>query len=236
MPKNKYVDFVSDEHFLRCVKWVCDAYPDKSADVNMEMLQRNALDPFKMVFDIVNGKTEVETWVKNEAIRQFDKTINNRIGEFHQKLLGGVNGWTNLGTGDESKVDLKRKDNSIFMELKNKFNTVNADSLQSVRQKLERCVIKNPKAMAYWAYIVERDGSSGESPWSYRGENNPRIRKIWGGKVYELVTGDTMSFGKTWRTLPAAINDVIGKRNAISEENIRKLVKFFEDSFRNYDM
>ena len=166
MPKNKYVDFVSDEHFLRCVKWVCDAYPDKSSDVNMEMLQRNALDPFKMVFDIVNGKTEVETWVKNEAIRQFDKTINNRIGEFHQKLLGGVNGWTNLGTGDESKVDLKRKDNSIFMELKNKFNTVNADSLQSVRQKLERCVIKNPKAMAYWAYIVERDGSSGESPWS----------------------------------------------------------------------
>ena len=24
---NKYVDFVSDEDFLECIKWVCDSYP-----------------------------------------------------------------------------------------------------------------------------------------------------------------------------------------------------------------
>src|SRR3989338_11419261 len=183
--KNRYVDFVSDEHFLKCVKWVCDAYPEKSIDVDMKRLQKNVVDPFKMLFDILNSKIEVNDWIKNEVIRQADKTINNRIGEFHQKLLGGVNGWSDLGVGDDSKVDLKRNDNCIFIELKNKFNTVNSDSLSKVRDKLEVAIDKNPNAIAYWAYIIENNGSSGESEWIYLKSNNPKIKKAWGARVYE---------------------------------------------------
>ena len=130
---NKYVNFVSDEHFLACVRHVCEAYPASKKEIELEVLYRNTLDPFKMVFDIINTKSTVDAWIKGETIRQGDKTLNNRIGDFHQRLLGGANGWTNLGTGDESKVDLKKSNNSIFIELKNKFNTVNADSLAQVK-------------------------------------------------------------------------------------------------------
>ena len=43
---NKYVDFVSDEHFIKCVKIVCDSYPEKVDEVDIESLQRNTIDPF----------------------------------------------------------------------------------------------------------------------------------------------------------------------------------------------
>ena len=99
-------------------------------------LQRNTLDPIKQVFDISAMKIDSDSWVKNELIRQQDKTINNRIGDFHQRLLGKVDGWEDLGTGDTTKVDLRKEDNSIFMELQNKENTVNADSKDQVRRKL----------------------------------------------------------------------------------------------------
>lgn len=233
MVKNKYVNFVSDEHFLKCVKWVCESYPTKSNEVDMEKLQKNVVDPFKMIFDIVNGKICVDDWIKNEVIRQSDKTINNRIGDFHQKLLGGVNGWTDLGIGDESKVDLMKNDKSIFMELKNKFNTVNSDSLSKVRDKLKKAVITCPKAIAYWAYVIEKDGSSGESDWNYLGDNNPSIKKVWGAKVYEKITGDKKALEKTWKALPLAIAQICGKEYKISSEDMNKLVEFFQSAFEN---
>ena len=89
---NKYVDFVSDEDFLDCVKWVCDAYPEDSSVINMDELKRNTIDPFKLVFDLINENMNIYDWIAHEKIRQHDKTINNRIGEFHQKLLGKVSG------------------------------------------------------------------------------------------------------------------------------------------------
>lgn len=229
--KNRYVDFVSDEHFLKCVKWVCDAYPVKSEKIDMTALQRNAIDPFKMIFDVINGKICVDDWLKNEVIRQSDKTINNRVGEFHQKLLGGVTGWDDLGIGDLSKVDLRKNDNSIFIELKNKFNTVNSDSLSKVRDKLEMAVKNNPKCNAYWAYILEKDGSSGVSTWIYAGKNEPRIKKIWGSNVYELVTGDKNALEKTWKALPIAISDLLGQKRELSQTDIKLLSEFFVKSF-----
>ena len=186
-----------------------------------------------MVFDIVNSKICVDDWIKNEVIRQSDKTINNRIGDFHQKLLGGVEGWSDLGTGDESKVDLMKNDKTIFIELKNKFNTVNSDSLSKVRDKLKTAVIKNKDAVAYWAYIIEKDGSSGESDWNYLGENLPNVKKIWGANVYEKVTQDVKSLEKTWKVLPLAIAETCGKKHKIDKNDMKKLIEFFKSAFEN---
>jgi len=233
MVKNKYVDFVSDEHFLRCVRWVCDSYPAEAGKIDMKALQRNIVDPFKMVFDIINGKLCVDDWIKNETIRQVDKTINNRIGDFHQKLLGGVKGWTDLGTGNQLKVDLKKDDETVFIELKNKFNTVNSDSLSKVRDKLEKAVSTRQKSVAYWAYIIEKDGSSGESEWNYLGKNNSKIRKVWGSNVYELVTGDKYALEKTWKVLPSAISDILKSKYDLTKEDRDKLVQFFKSAFMN---
>ena len=70
---NKYVDFVSDEHFLKCVKWVCDAYLDPSLKLDKTWLQRNGVDPFKMVFDMVVRNRNFESLMEQEKSRQYDK-------------------------------------------------------------------------------------------------------------------------------------------------------------------
>ena len=227
---NRYVQFVSDDHFLACVRRVCEAYPKASKRVDLEKLQRNTIDPFKMVFDILNSNSNVDDWVNGEAIRQNDKTLNNRIGEFHQKLLGGVEGWADLGTGDESKVDLKKIDNSIFIELNNKFNTVNSDSLDKVRDKLEEAIGKYPKAKGYWAYILDKKGASYDVVWEYKGKTDPRIRKISGKKVYELVTGNPKALETVWLALPKSISDILGVDIKITDSDKTKLVDFFRVS------
>ena len=229
---NKYVDFVLDKDFLECVKWVCDAYPETSKEINMEELNRNTIDPFKIIFDMLNGGMDYDTWIENEAIRQHDKTINNRIGDFHQKLLGKVNGWTNLGTGDTTKVDLKKNDNSIFIELKNKENTVNADSKDKVRDKLEKVIRTNPQAKAYWAYILSKKGDSGEKVWKYNNKQDENIRIIWGENVYQLITGKNDSLEKVWAALPIAIKDVLNLNTDLSRDQKEKLMQLFSTSLR----
>ncbi len=225
MPDNKYVSFVSNEHFLKCVKWVCDSYPS-SDTVNDELLQRNGIDPFKMIFDIMNSKTNLEKWRTSEYTRQADKTINNRIGDFHQKLLGGVDGWTDLGVGDDTKLDLKKDDDTIFLELKNKFNTVNSDSLSKVREKLETNLKNFPNSVNYWAFIVHKNGTSGESDWIHRKENNLNIRKIWGDDIYTMITNQKGSLEKVWNVLPSAINDTLSSNHELKDiENLKALFK-----------
>ena len=227
--KNKYVNFVSDKDFLKCVEHVCKGYAESRENLSIDDLKSNGLDPFKTVFDLINKRINFDTWLKNEEMRQADKTLNNRIGEFHQKLLGSVKNWVDLGIGDDSKVDLMKKDKSIFIELKNKFNTVNSDSLDKVRDKLEKAVAQNKKAKAYWAFIISKDNSSGDRVWNKKGRKaNERIRVIYGSKVYELVTGDKDALRKTWLALPKAINDYFnGKAVMIPEEDMKKLVSLF---------
>jgi hypothetical protein len=233
MQKNRYVDFVSDEDFLGCVMWVCDAYPEDTENVNLDYIKRNMVDPFKMVFDIINTDSDIETWAKAEQVRQQDKTINNRIGNFHQMLLGKVKGWTDLGIGSTLKVDLRKNDNSIFIELKNKYNTMNSDATDKCREKLEKAIAKYPNAKAYWAFIISKDGSSGDSVWYYHNKKDPRIRVLWGKRVYQLVTGDENALETVWNVLPLAISDALKIKLRLNDSEKKKLATFFEAAFHH---
>jgi len=232
MGENGHFDFISDKHFVDCVKWVCNAYTTEPDAKDIESLQENRLDPFKALFDMMNERMDSKKWLKKESIRQSDKTVNNPIGEFHQKLLGGVKGWSDLGTGDDSHLDLKKNDDSIFMELKNKFNTVNGSSLESVRRKLEQAVSDHPASTSYWAFIIAKNGSSRETEWTYKGTNNPKIKKVWGSKVYELVTGKPNALQEVWNALPEVIKVVIGETK-LDGEDLKFIQKLFCDAFFN---
>ncbi|MCL4363138.1 Eco47II family restriction endonuclease [Candidatus Marsarchaeota archaeon] len=75
MMTNKYVDFVPDAHFLACVGSVCKAYHEVKENLSVEDLKGNGLDPFKTVFDIANRKLTLNTWIKNEEVRQADDPL-----------------------------------------------------------------------------------------------------------------------------------------------------------------
>lgn len=177
-------------------------------------------------------KIEFEEWSKSEIIRQNDKTINNKIGEFHQEILGKVDGWVDLGIGDETEADLKKEDNSIFIELKNKYNTMNSSSTKVCREKLENVIEKYPNATAYWAYIVSKDYKSEEAIWEYHGIKNEKIRRISGDKLYELITGDSNSMKKVFEAIPKAIVNILGEDYKISKKDEKILAEYADYIFK----
>jgi hypothetical protein len=225
---NEYVDFVSDEEFLECVKLVVDAYVEEID------LQKNIIDPFKVAFDSYSKELTQEEWIEGEEIRQKDKTINNKIGDFHQKLLGKSEGWVDLGTGDISKVDLKKQDNSVFIELKNKHNTVNADSKMKCRDKLIILREQFPDSICYFSYIVPANGKSEDRVWKLKGEENPdvNLRILTGKKVYELVTGDSESLVKVFNALPKAIKNLLKLNNEFSDSEKDRIKSYLTYAFR----
>ena len=226
---NKYVNFVSDKHFLECVKNVCEGYPGDEKEVE---LTKHTLDIVKMIFDMENHKINVDEWIKTEKMRQTDKTVNNKIGIFHQKLLGGVKGWEDLGTGNPLGVDLKKMDNSVFVELKNRYNTVKGEDLKHVFDKLKKVADKYPKAIVYYAYIIPKKPGSGEKVWkTSQREPNDKIIEVWGYRIYEIVTGDKKALKKMWDALPIVIEKVLEKKSAIQKKDMKKLVEFFQQTF-----
>lgn len=66
----------------------------------------------------------------------FVKVCQMNTGNFMQELLGCFPGWQNLGTGHETGLDLYNESKSMFIELKNRYNTDNASSKKQNLTKL----------------------------------------------------------------------------------------------------
>lgn len=231
---NKYVEFVSDEDFLECVEHVIDAYIlsiEFKTPLAILEESKNTIDEFKTIFDVCVSQSSFQDWTRFELNRQHDKTINNKIGEFHQELLGKVDGWVDLGIGDETEIDLKKEDNSVFIELKNKYNTMNSSSTKTCREKLEKVIDKYPDATAYWAYVINKDYKSEDRVWQYQQRNDERIRRISGDKLYEMITGDSDALKKTFNAIPKAINELLGKDYDLSDIDKETMKKFNEYIF-----
>lgn len=228
---NKYVEFVSDEDFLECVKHVIDFYlSDEYQEEPMTVLKesKNDIDAIKTIFDITVKQIGFDGWANKEMERQQDKTINNKIGEFHQELLGKVEGWVDLGIGDETEIDLKKEDNTVFIELKNKHNTMNSSSTKTCREKLENVIEQYPDATAYWAYIISRKYRSENRVWKYQGREDEKIRRISGDLLYEMITGDSNALEKVYEAIPKAIVDLLGEDYKLLSYD-EKLMKEFQE-------
>lgn len=83
-------------------------------------LNKNVIDPFSAIFEMSGFDIDHKTWIKNEKTRQAQKTLQNHIGNFHQSILGSVNGWADKKTGNV--VDIVSTQKKILAEVKNKYN------------------------------------------------------------------------------------------------------------------
>ena len=54
-------------------------------------------DPF--FYKLYSSTYSSKEWLKAEISRQLTKKVEQRIGEFHQKVLGNADGWIDLGVG-----------------------------------------------------------------------------------------------------------------------------------------
>ncbi len=149
--------------------------------------------------------------IKNEINRQIDKSINNSIGIFHEEILGGINGYEK---GDLSGYDIKASDNTLFADIKNKHNTMNSSSAESLFQKLTHYADTHKKAKCYWVQILAKNSFNKKWFGEINGKeySHSRVYKISGDQFYRLLTGNDNALFDLYSALPQAIDDFLASK------------------------
>lgn len=214
---NTYLEFISDEDLLKAIDTLYRTYANSFKEKTLKQLNKNIIDPFKFQFDTIflNGG-KAEKTLNSEIFRQSDKSIANAIGLFHQQLLGSIAGFVET---PDLPCDVKKCDNTIFAEVKNKHNTMNVRSTAGVYEELEGIAKSNPNAMCYLIEIVAKKSS--DEVWkptiNEKTYQHPRIHKISADRFYELATGDKYAFYKLCKALPKAARDYLESNLALHE-------------------
>lgn len=204
---NKYVDFVSDSHLIECISELYTKYLNAKTSYTKKDFNKNKVDVFKMLFDKKFNNLDDENLIEKEISRQVDRTIVNAIGDFHEKILSGVIGYSKVPSG----IDIKSDDNKIFIELKNKHNTVKGEDNKSIFTKLKGEIDKNPGSKAYFARILDKKSTNKQWCFSHKDTEytNGNILIISGDQLYKIITGKDNSLFQLYKKLPLAIDDFL---------------------------
>jgi hypothetical protein len=203
---NKYVNFVSDEHLLECVKNLHNSYLKAKNNISKKNFYSNKVDTIKLTFDSKFNSINEDDLIQAEILRQIDKSINNSIGTFHEQVLGGIEGYQ---IGNLSGFDIKAINDTLFADIKNKHNTMNSSSSEALFQKLARYADTYKNAKCYWVQILAK-GSFKEN---WKGDINgkeyshSRVFKISGDQFYALLSGEKDALLQLYKALPLVISD-----------------------------
>lgn len=225
--KNKYVDFISDEHLLNCVGNLHNAYLKAKKNITKKNFYNNKIDTFKLTFDAKFNELSEENLIQAEVLRQIDKSINNSIGTFHEEILGGIE---NFEMGKFNGFDIKAKDDTLFADIKNKHNTMNSSSAESLFQKLKKFADDYKNAKCYWVQILAKNSFNELWKADINGKeySHSRVYKISGDEFYALLSGKEDALYQLYKSLPLAIKDYlksIEKNLEISQNSALEEIK-----------
>ncbi|MFN4122215.1 MAG: Eco47II family restriction endonuclease [Flavobacteriales bacterium] len=225
--KNKYVNFITDEHLLTCIGNLHNAYLKTKNNITKKNFYSNKVDTIKLTFDSKFNDIDEEKLIQSEILRQIDKSINNSIGTFHEQILGGIKGFE---AGNLSGYDIKATDNTLFADIKNKHNTMNSSAAEALFQKLKRYADDYKQAKCYWVQILAK-GSFCEL-WSgdINGKeySHSRVYKISGDQFYALLSGQQDAMLQLYKALSSAIKDYlksVEKTEEIAENSALEEIK-----------
>lgn len=214
--KHSYnLGFISDEAIYEHVKHTVESY---RREITLKQFNENIVDPIKLTFDSkVYGKT-IQQAIEDECFRQIDKSNANKIGYFHQNLFRYAgNGWSVPTQG----FDVENAEQHVFVELKNKHNTMNSASSQKTYMKMQSKLLEDDQATCYLVEAIST--KSRDDVWRITLDKKPcshkRIRRMSMDRFYGLVFGDTLAFYKLCQALPMIIQDVVSDDKTLSLNN-----------------
>ena len=177
-------------------------------------IYRNTIDIFAAAIETTIKNISMEEWLVQEKQRQVQKTLQNKIGELHQAILGTLDGVENLGTG--SIVDLKGEDKSFIAEIKNKHNTTKGNHKKSIYDDIESCLPENEGVTGYYVEILPKNGKSYDEVFTpsdnvtkKNRSGNERIRRIDGQTFYEKVTNNADALKELYELLPTVTAEIL---------------------------
>lgn len=197
----------------------------------------NTLDCFSAAIDASIRGITLEEWIESEKQRQAQKTLQNKIGDFHQKILGTIEGVTDLGVG--GVVDIICENKKIVAEIKNKHNTTKGNHKKSIYDDLLSVLERYEGYTGYYVEILPKNGKSYNKPFApsdnttktLRAESK-YIRVIDGKSFYKMVTGSDNALKELYSLIPELTAEILKESFDISRDaSSIKSNQFFTELF-----
>ncbi len=215
------LDFIKDEDLYKHVYETVSQY---SFQLNLKEFNRNLLDPIKLTFDSIVYEQSLMQTIENEVLRQLDKSNTNLIGYFHQNIF---NYFSEDWVVPRKGYDIENHKEQIYVEMKNKHNTMNSSSSAKTYMRFQNTIISNPNATCLLVEVIAK--KSQNVPWLITLDGSKQkplkeIRRVSIDKFYELVTGNNLAFKQLCEVLPIVIKDVVSdlkkrpKHNSVFKE------------------
>lgn len=197
--------FISDENLFNHVKETVMKY---RFDMTLAEFNKNLVDPIKSTFDAKVYRQSIQQVIESEVLRQLDKSNNNHIGYFHQNIFKYIGcGWQVPNEG----YDVVNEEQLIFVEMKNKHNTMNSSSSQKTYMRMLHTLNKQPNALCLLVEVIAT--ASQNKIWAIsldkQSIEHEQIRRVSIDKFYEIVTGNQFAFKELCAVLPQVIADVV---------------------------
>lgn len=213
--KDYNLGFISNEDIFNHVRNTAMQY---RRSINLKEFNKNLIDPIKLTFDAKIYGQSLEETIKSECIRQIDKSNNNCIGYFHQYLFKYAgNGWIVPENGQQGGFDVLNDELHVYVEMKNKHNTMNSSSGSDTYVKMQNKILRDDKAICLLVEVIAK--RSQDIVWKVTVNSNghkekfshERIRRMSIDKFYGKVFNDKRAFFKLCKALPDVLDDVISE-------------------------
>lgn len=219
------LSFISEKDFTNHVKDTIDKYGEKLESFDIVRFNKNIVDPIKMIFDKTVYQTSWDEIVGNEIFRQRDKSNNNDIGYFHQRIFQYINnchvpdngtegGWDVIFQVPEG-ITLPEGDivHTVYVEMKNKHNTMNSAAAGKTYIKMQSQLLDDDDCACFLVETIAK--KSQNIKWSTtvdgKSVSHKKIRRVSLDQFYALVTGQEDAFYKMCMVLPKVIEKVVNE-------------------------
>lgn len=200
--------------------------------INLAEFNHNIVDPIKLTFDSKVYDKSLSEILDAECLRQIDKSNNNTIGYFHQFLFKHVGqGWDVPVAG----FDVENNERHIFVELKNKHNTMNSASSQRTYLKMQNKILQDDQAQCFLVEVIAKKSQNIKWVVSLNGQQfaHDRIRRMSIDRFYEMVFGQPDAFMRLCKALPQILDDVLAENSTAKLQNSVMQELGQENFFRN---
>lgn len=243
--------FITEEEFTAHVKHTIEKYGDKLESVDLKKFNKNLIDPIKLIFDNSVYKNSWQETVSNEIFRQRDKSNNNDIGYFHQKIFSYFKGCTVPDNGQDGGWDIifKAPDgiclpngsvvHTIYVEMKNKHNTMNSASAGKTFIKMQNQLLKDDDCACFLVEAIAKKSQNIKWETTVDGQRvgHKLIRRVSIDKFYEIVTGTENAFYLMCMELPHTIKKVVdSSHNLVPHDTVmEELIKISKEKAPSCD-
>lgn len=220
------LEFISEENFKKHVRATIMKYGEKLESYDLKRFNSNLIDPIKLIFDKSVYRVGWEEIVNNEIFRQRDKSNNNDIGYFHQNIFSYFAGCEVPQAGwdviyknpDGIKMPEGDVVHTIYVEMKNKHNTMNSASSAKTYIKMQGQILEDDDCACFLVEAIAKKSQNVKWTTKVDGKNvqHRLIRRVSMDQFYTILTSDSQAFYKMCMALPGVVNTVVNEEGGVS--------------------